>query len=299
MCVVLRRLWPDSLFARSALLLAVVLLATLSVSAWSLRALSLYSGGDQIADLLAGLVVAEQALLRQPPEASSTARGAPVLDLRVASAPPPTAIVARLPFLLRVEARLRQRLGPATQMRLEEGPESRLWVSTAADARWIGVKVPPFAQQATQLTLIVMTVAGALLLFAAALFARSLARPLEALGRQARALLAGEVVDAQALRGPRELRVLSRALQEAARAQQVAGHERSVMLAGLSHDLRTPLARLRLALELDPADRSLRAGMAQDIDELDTILGQFIEFARGSGAEALQPHDLAALLLDL
>ena len=289
---------PDSLFTRLALLLALVLLATMAVSAWTLRAISLYAGGDQIADLLAGQIVAQQALLRHP-AAPAAGGGEPVLDLRLAPAPPARAMPVRLPFLRRIEARLQLRLGAGTQLRLEEDGESRLWVRTPSDPRWFGIAVPPFAQQATQLTLVVLVVSIVTLLLAAAWFTRRLARPLAQLGQRAGALLAGAPVPADELSGPRELRLIDRALRDAATARANEERERATMLAGLSHDLRTPLARLRLALELDPGDPQLRQGMVLDIEVLDAILTQFIDFARGAAGEAVQRVDLAALARDV
>ena len=56
--------------------------------------------------------------------------------------------------------------------------------------------------------------------------------------------------------------------------------DRALLLAGVSHDLRTPLARLRLGIEMEARDDATRAGMVDDIEEMDRIIGQFLEFAR-------------------
>jgi len=64
------------------------------------------------------------------------------------------------------------------------------------------------------------------------------------------------------------------------------------MLAGVSHDLRTPLARLRLGIELGGADASARAGMVADIEEMDQIINQFLDFARDDVAVATDPIDI-------
>jgi two-component system, OmpR family, osmolarity sensor histidine kinase EnvZ len=75
--------------------------------------------------------------------------------------------------------------------------------------------------------------------------------------------------------------------------------DRALILAGVSHDLRTPLARLRLGLEMADADAPLKGGMAADIDEMDRIIGQFLDFARAAGGEPAAPTDLAALARDI
>ncbi|HEX4884100.1 MAG TPA: ATP-binding protein, partial [Casimicrobiaceae bacterium] len=66
--------------------------------------------------------------------------------------------------------------------------------------------------------------------------------------------------------------------------------------AGVSHDLRTPLARLRLGVELAQADEPTREGMIADIEEMDRVIGQFLDFARGEDAVALESRDVNELI---
>jgi two-component system osmolarity sensor histidine kinase EnvZ len=76
---------------------------------------------------------------------------------------------------------------------------------------------------------------------------------------------------------------------------------RTTLLAGISHDLRTPLARLRLGLEMMPenANPALIARMERDMEEMNRLIGGFLELAQGLGQEEKQAVDLAALLGDL
>jgi len=69
-----------------------------------------------------------------------------------------------------------------------------------------------------------------------------------------------------------------------------------VLLAGVSHDLRTPLARLRLGIEMASRDEATQAGMVADIEEMDRIIGQFLEFARTDSEAALEPSDAGAIV---
>jgi two-component system osmolarity sensor histidine kinase EnvZ len=74
--------------------------------------------------------------------------------------------------------------------------------------------------------------------------------------------------------------------------------ERALLLAGISHDLRTPLTRLRMETELSVADPEARAGMEADIAEMDRTIGQFLDFARPQGlaGKAKVETNLVALL---
>jgi two-component system osmolarity sensor histidine kinase EnvZ len=65
-----------------------------------------------------------------------------------------------------------------------------------------------------------------------------------------------------------------------------AEEDRALMLAGVSHDLRTPLSRIRLGVEmLDGPDSSLKEGMVQDVEDIDSVIGQFLDFARVNSEE--------------
>jgi two-component system osmolarity sensor histidine kinase EnvZ len=74
--------------------------------------------------------------------------------------------------------------------------------------------------------------------------------------------------------------------------------ERAMVLAGISHDLRTPLSRLRLAIEMSGADPETAGGMGADVEEMDQVIGQFLAFARGED----EPHaeeDLNSLVAEV
>ena len=141
----------------------------------------------------------------------------------------------------------------------------------------------------------------ALALAGAWLIASTIARPLAALTRAAGRLGRGEPHQPLAEEGARELKSLAAAFNRMASDLESMERERAMVLAGISHDLRTPLARMRLALEISATKDVMRAdaaAMVADIEEIDGIIGQFLDFARGANEEKSR-EDLGALLDDL
>ena len=78
-----------------------------------------------------------------------------------------------------------------------------------------------------------------------------------------------------------------------------AEQDRALLLAGVSHDLRTPLSRLRLAVEVGTRDERERAAMVGDIEEIDKIIGQFLDFARDQRDAPLEPRGLNDIVADV
>jgi two-component system, OmpR family, osmolarity sensor histidine kinase EnvZ len=142
---------------------------------------------------------------------------------------------------------------------------------------------------------------GALLTVLTALFmVRQVSQRLKSL-----ALKAGDVGQGRAPAllpetGARELRELTVAFNRMAEEVQALLENRTVLLAGVSHDLRTPITRLRLALSLlDDADATLVKRMEHDLDEMNQLITDMLVFARSLKVEALHETDLTQVLTDL
>jgi two-component system osmolarity sensor histidine kinase EnvZ len=153
---------------------------------------------------------------------------------------------------------------------------------------------------ATVYLFVLWLVGSALLLFAiAALFMRNQVRAIRRLAKAAEAFGMGRDTGPIKPEGASEVRQAATAfnrMQERIRRFLV---QRTEMLAGVSHDLRTPLTRMRLALAMLPADESLRqdvAEMTADVAEMDRMIGGYLAFARGEGREQAEPVDLTAVL---
>lgn len=184
----------------------------------------------------------------------------------------------------RVSAELRSRLGPETVIAREVNGEAGLWVGfqIEGDAYWLLTDPARIAPVAGSTWLIWLGIAATLLLAGAAMIARLINRPLKALSFAASRVRDGDFdasrLDERAVTSEiREVNVgFNRMAQQLAKIEQ----DRAVMLAGISHDLRTPLARLRLETEMSVADESAREHMAADIEQLDAIIDKFLDYAR-------------------
>jgi two-component system osmolarity sensor histidine kinase EnvZ len=96
--------------------------------------------------------------------------------------------------------------------------------------------------------------------------------------------------------GPDELLRLSQAFNRMSRDLAHNEKERAEILAGISHDLRTPLTRMRLEAELSLPEGPALSGMVADITQMDAIISQFLDYARGEGEELVEAGDPNALL---
>ena len=142
--------------------------------------------------------------------------------------------------------------------------------------------------------LVWMVGTAVLLTVVAVLFLRNQVRPIRALANAAEAFGRGRVVPYRP-GGAEEVRRAGAAFLDMRRRVERAMEQRTNMLYGVSHDLRTPLTRMRLAVEmLDPSPD--RDDLARDIVEMERMLAAFLDFARGGAGETAVEADPLALL---
>ena len=140
------------------------------------------------------------------------------------------------------------------------------------------------------------TLGSSILLFAVALlFMRGQVRPILRLANAARALGLGRPAPDYRLEGAREVRLAGRAFQAMRHRIMRQLNERTELLAGVSHDLRTPLTRIRLQLEL-MANKEDADSIRTDLAEMEEMIDAYLSFAAGEGEEPPEETDVVALL---
>jgi two-component system, OmpR family, osmolarity sensor histidine kinase EnvZ len=178
--------------------------------------------------------------------------------------------------------RLKELLGANTQFASSLNDEAAFWVSfnIDVDEYWLGIdpaRLLPVRPNFLLLALIVVGIAS----ISAWLLSRIVNKPLQDLAAAVGQLSSGQQPNQLAETGPSELADVNRKFNRMGRDLQALESDRSLALAGISHDIRTPLTRLRLEIELasqlSPADQQ---SMSDEIDRIDQIVAQFIEYAR-------------------
>jgi two-component system osmolarity sensor histidine kinase EnvZ len=203
------------------------------------------------------------------------------------------------PFLQLVATEIRRQLGAGTRLAVSREGVRGAWVSFDIDGDEYWVFMPrsrlerndPLRWLGWGALVLALALLGAFLIVA------RVNRPLRELAVAADQIGHGKTPPPIAETGPEEIRTLARAFNQMSADLKRLDDERALLLAGVSHDLRTPLSRIRLGLEMmDEKGAGLKAGMVQDVEDIDAAINQFLDFARITEGEAVVPEgDLNAL----
>jgi two-component system osmolarity sensor histidine kinase EnvZ len=300
------RLWPRSLLWRTFLLLAALVVATTVGWFQIFRAYEVEPRARQISQNLISIVnLTRTALVNSRPERRrellsdlAEREGIQVypseFDERLEL--PPDEAVQNL-----VRELVRRQLGEGTRFASAREGKPGLWLSFDIDddEYWLRIPRGRLERQIALRWLGWGALALALSLLSAWVIVSRLNRPLRALATAAAAIGKGKTPEPLSESGPEEIRTLSHAFNEMSRDLARLDADRALILAGVSHDLRTPLSRLRLGLEMSGAEPQLKDGMTADIEEMDRIINQFLDFARTDGGETPQHADLAGIAAEV
>lgn len=293
-----------NLFWRTFFFLSLLLFG--SIVAWlqTFRALESEPRAIQNAQQLASLVNLSRAALRY---SDSIARVSLIKELAEEEK---VQITPRTPkdvhepfngdeFNQRIARELLTRLGSDTVVAGSVNNMKGLWVgfSIDNDAYWLLTDASKMGPPRNSTWAIWLLTAAALSLAGAAVIARLINQPLKQLSFAASRMRDGDF-DASLLDekvATSEIREVNIGFNRMAEQLSKIEQDRVVMLAGISHDLRTPLARLRLETEMSVSDPDAREHMAADIAQLDAIIDKFLDYARPEPA-LLEPISLNAVV---
>lgn len=193
-----------------------------------------------------------------------------------------------------------QSLGREVEVYFKFKPTPKLWIHDSAHPDiWIREPMMYYSQYSTGVIYGFLFGLPLLTIMTILVLVRGLNRPLKKLERAANNyILHGHATTLPTQTGPNEIRKANTAFNRLFTTLNQAQKERTIMLAGISHDLRTPLTRMRLTAEMLP-DEFFREGLVYDIEDMDAILEQFISFMKDGSDEPVKPTNLDAIFKEI
>lgn len=293
--------WYRSLLVRNVLAL-IVLVLTSQVFAGTVYLFFVQRPRiDEAASLIASQIRTVSRLLATLPPAVREQQLLAINGIAQSEVPPASATDALPPGLAAryFVARLSYELGPGEQIRFEHSGARRVWVRLRVDNvhYWMLLAGAPHAIPSLPWTLICLLLGIATVPpLVGFLIHRPVERLLMRLSRAADTIEHGAWPEAVPVEGAHELAMVADAFNRMASSLQELETTRAQMLAGISHDIRTPLTKLRMVLAAPESVEAPVESAERFVEEIDMIVQQFIDFARGWDSESAKLGDLNALI---
>jgi two-component system osmolarity sensor histidine kinase EnvZ len=293
------------LFWRTFLMILALLVASVLAWAQSVRVFERVPRAHQLAQQMVSVInITRSALLYADPalRRELLAELADNEGIRIVPREPDDAAapLPDLPFIELVYERIKQRLGPDTMMSGSVNGDRGVWISfsIAGDSYWVVFERERLSRNPGSQWVSWALAALLLSLATAVAITRVVNQPLRRLSLAARELGAGRAPAPLPERGPPEIRTVNQNFNRMVADLGKLEQDRAVLLAGISHDLRTPLTRLRLELEINDLPAGAREAMAGDIEQMDAIVSQFLDYARATPQQPRAAVDLSQLTGD-
>lgn len=291
-------LLPRTAFGRTAVITGLIVGLSQALSLWFFARNAYLPGIREYAELThlyASASVGNEAdldMARRIAEATG-------IEISATRLPPDdeASFIAR-PVVDRFRLEVEELLNEPVIVRMEESKSPVLWVTAQSfNDQWVRVPMKFFRHYDRYLLIGWGVTVPLFALLAGVFIARGLTDPLRKLARVAGIVGRGEPVPAlDEEAGPLELDAVNKAFNRMAADMLHAQRDRALLLAGISHDLRTPLTRIRLSAEF-MQDDELRSGIVADIEDMDAILEQFIAFIR-DGSDEVPEFESINVLID-
>ena len=189
-------------------------------------------------------------------------------------------------------------LGGPAEVRISDGNEYLFWIR-APQAPHLWVKIPLHGMEKGSFSPLIffMVVIGLLSVMGGWIFVRQLNRPLKSLQIAAEDVGRGDFPEPLVERGTSEIMAVTQAFNHMSKGIKQLEDDRNLLMAGISHDLRTPLTRIRLASEMmQEQDAFLKEGIETDIEDMNNIIDQFIDYIRHDSKDKAELGDLNVLV---
>lgn len=189
-------------------------------------------------------------------------------------------------------------LGGPAEVRISQGDEYLFWIRPPqAPSLW--VKIPLLGLEEANFSPLIffLGIIGVLSVAGGWLFVRQLNRPLKSLQHAAEDVGRGDFPEPLKEHGTSEIMAVTQAFNHMSKGIKQLEDDRNLLMAGISHDLRTPLTRIRLASEMMSAqDEFLKDGIETDINDMNNIIDQFIDYIRHDSKDKAELGDLNILV---
>lgn len=293
----------SGLFWRTFFLIAFLIAASMAAWVASFRVVERTPRGEQIAAQVTSIVtITRAALLHSAPELRRELLFDLASNQGIRIYPRETDDVTEaMPYtdlMTVIEENVRQRLGQETQFAGEVNDIRGFWVSFRIDDDdyWLMMDRERIERASGIQWLGWLTVTLVLSLLGAVFISRLINQPLARLSSAARAVAGGMTPESLPDRGPAEIREANQSFNQMVQDLQQVELDRAVILAGISHDLRTPIARMLLEVEMARLPDEARQGMQSDLAQMEAIIGQFLDYARPAESDSYGPVDLSSML---
>lgn len=300
------KMLPKTLLGRTALLLGLLMLVSQIVWLACVAYFLIAPIRDAYAQQITAVILLAQETIEQrkasgnPEAAVFSYRPGPGFQIVSDSQPHPRLYASKRWVVPQISRILQQRFGPGVEIR-HTGDRSVLWVAFPVKGERFWAVLPKGRPPLPVYMIISVTLGLAASIAAAYLIIYRLTQQLREVTAATRAVGRGEALPPLKETGAEEVLNLSKGFNQMAADLKKLDQDRRLMLAGISHDLKTPLTRLRLAVELAEArtEPELAAGMVHDIEDMDSILQQFLDYARDGTEEQPGLSDLNAIAADV
>ncbi|MBC3935479.1 ATP-binding protein [Undibacterium rugosum] len=296
----------SGLFWRTFIMLAMLVMTSMIVWFVSFRSLERTPRAQQLSSQVVSIVtITRAALTHSVPET----RRELLLDLaheegiriHLVSEHDKVEVQENTAFFSELSQMLRVKLSSSTRFAKSVNDIKGFWISFDIDDEqyWLRLDTDRIEPPMTLPVISWATASLILTLLGAAVISKLINDPLSRVSHAARLLAQGKQPDPLPELGPKEIRETNASFNSMVEDLARIETDRTIILAGISHDLRTPLARMQLEVEMSNLDQHARLGMQSDLSQMDAIINQFLDYAKPLDSHGFTAINISDLLVQV